>query len=80
MKTTTNTPHPSGITAEWDWEDWNFTGDLIKKHWGFSSTCFSPSELGYSYDKAAKLTPYQAVEALLAWINESLQHHEGEVK
>ncbi len=73
-------PHPSGVTAEWDGEDWIFRGDLIKKHWNMSNTCFSPSELGYTYNDAARLTPEKAISALLLWLNESLQHPQGENK
>lgn len=69
--------HPSGVTAEWDGEDWIFRGDLIKKHWNMSNTCFSPSELGYTYNDAARLTPEKAISALLLWLNESLQHQQG---
>ena len=61
-------PHPSGVTAEWNGEDWVFKGELIQHHWGMSSTCFSPSELGYTYNDAARLAPYKAVEALLLWL------------
>jgi hypothetical protein len=60
------------VTAEWDGEDWNFRGALIKKHWDMNSTCFSPMELGYSYDKAAQLTPDEAIAALKLWMDESL--------
>ena len=31
-------PHPSGVTAEWNGEDWVFKGELIQHHWGMSST------------------------------------------
>ena len=68
------------VTAEWDGEDWVFQGALIKKHWGMTRTCFSPMELGYSYSKAARLTPEQAIAALMVWLDEKLQHQEGEVK
>ena len=67
------------VTAEWDGEDWNFRGALIKKHWDMNSTCFSPMELGYSYTKAARLTPDQAIAALMGWLDETLQHPQGEM-
>jgi hypothetical protein len=73
-----DTPHPSGVTAEWDGEDWTFRGDLIKKHWDWDSTCFSPMELGYSYEKACRLPPNQAIDALMVWLDETLQHPQGE--
>lgn len=76
-KNSFNTPPASSVTAEWDGEDWIFRGDLIKKHWNMSSTCFSPSELGYTYNDAARLTPEKAISALLLWLNESLQHPQG---
>lgn len=66
------------VTADWDGEDWNFRGALIKKHWDMNSTCFSPMELGYSYSKAARLTPEQAIAALMGWLDETLQHPQGE--
>ena len=61
-------PHPSGVTAEWNGEDWVFRGELIQHHWGMSSTCFSPSELGYTYNDAARLAPYKAIDALVLWL------------
>ena len=60
------------VTAEWDGEDWRFSGALIKKHWDMSEVCFSPTELGYSYTKAAQLTPDEAIAALKLWMDESL--------
>ena len=68
------------IKAEWDGEDWNFSGALVKKHWGLSSICFSPLELGCSYSKACRLTPEQATATFMEWLNETLQHPQGEAK
>ena len=59
------------LKAEWDGEDWRFGGALIKKRWDLSEVCFSPSELGYTYNDAARLTPERAIDALLLWINGS---------
>ena len=71
---------PAEVSADWDGEDWNFRGALVKKHWGMNSTCFSPSELGCSYSVAASLTPNQAIAIFMDWIDESLQHPQGETK
>jgi hypothetical protein len=61
----------TNVTAEWDGEDWHFSGDLIKKRWSMGTTCFSPMELGYSYTKAARLTPDEAIAALKVWMDQS---------
>lgn len=58
----------SDITAEWDGEDWRFAGEVVTQRWGRSSVCFSPTELGFSYSKAAKLTPSEAAEAFVEYL------------
>lgn len=56
------------ITAQWDGEDWNFAGEAVRQRWGMSSVCFSPTELGYAYSKAARLTPAEAIEAFVKYL------------
>lgn len=60
----------SKTTAEWDGEDWQFEGVPVEAGWDSGSTCFSPMELGYSYEQAATITPEQAIDSLKAWVTE----------
>ena len=49
--------------AEWDGEDWVFTGVPPEAGWLSGQTCFSPHELG-DCD-----TPEQAIQALKSWVS-----------